>query len=210
MDLLVLGAAGRTGIHVVQAALAAGHAVTAFVRHPEAVSMRHERLTVTKGDVLDAASVSAAVAGKDAVASALGVKGRAPTTVFSAGMGNVVTAMGTHGVRRVVAISTAGLDPEAEMPLAQRIVANVIVARVLRNLYEDQARMEEVLANSDTDWTVVRATMLTDKPATGTYRVAVGARLPKPERISRADLGAYLVRCLDDPQTYGKKVMISN
>lgn len=209
MHLLVIGAAGRTGRLVVDQALASGHHVAAFVRRPEAVDQANERLSVVPGDVLDAVSVSAAVAGKDAVVSALGVKGRGPTTVFSEGMANIITAMGTHGVQRVVAISTAGLDTGVEMPLPQRVVANQIVARVLRNLYRDQARMEAELAASDADWTIVRASLLTDRPAKGNYRVAVGGRLSKPERISRPDLAAYLTSCLTDQATFRQKVMIS-
>lgn len=209
MDLLVVGAAGRTGRHIVEQALASGHVVTAFVRRPDALGLRHDQLTVVKGDVLDAGSVTGAMERRDAVISALGVKGRGPTTVFSTGMTNVLAAMKAHAVRRVIAISTAGLDPDVEMPLAQRIVSNMIVARMFRNLYRDQAQMEEVLAPSDTDWTVVRATMLTDKPATGKYRVAIGGTLSRPERIGRADLAAYMVSCLNAPETYRKKVMIS-
>lgn len=209
MDLLVIGAAGRTGRLIVDQALSSGHRVTAFVRRPEAIDRDRERLSVVTGDVLDAASVSAAVAGKDAVASALGVKGRGPTTVFSAGMANILTAMGRHGVRRVVAISTAGLDSGVQMPLPQRLVATQIVARLLRNLYREQAQMEAELAASDTDWTIVRASLLTDRPATGNYRVAVGGTLSKPERIGRADLAAYLTSCLTDQAAYRQTVMIS-
>lgn len=209
MRLLVIGAAGRTGLHVVNSALVAGHAVTAFVRRPEALVGQREGLTVVRGDVLDATSVASAMAGHDAVASVIGVKGRDATTVFSAGTANILAAMGQHGIRRVVALSTAGLDPDVEMPLAQRLVSNYIVARILRNLYQDQARMESELAASDTDWTVLRAALLTEKPATGNYRTAVGDRLKRPERISRADLGAYIVACLGDTDTYRKKVMIA-
>jgi uncharacterized protein YbjT (DUF2867 family) len=209
VDLLVIGAAGRTGRHVVDRALAAGHVVTAFVRQPDAFGLRHDWLTVVQGDVLDAASVTAAMPGRDAVVSALGVKSRGPTTVFSTGLTTVLAAMKQHRVHRVIAISTAGLDPDVPMPLAQRLVSNLIVARLLRNLYRDQAQMEQVLAASDSDWTVVRATMLTDRPATGKYRVAVGGQLSRPERISRADLAAYLISCLSDPATYRKKVTIS-
>jgi putative NADH-flavin reductase len=207
VDLLVVGAAGRTGRLIVEEALAAGHVVTAFVRRPDALGRQHDRLTVVQGDVLNAADVAGAIKGKGAVLSALGVKGRGPTTVFSAGMANVLAAMEAHGVRRVVAISTAGLDPDPDVPLAMKLVSNLIVARMFRNLYRDQTQMEKVLAASDTDWTVVRATMLTDKPATGTYRA--GEKLSRPERIGRADLAAYLLACLDDPQTIHKKVMIS-
>jgi putative NADH-flavin reductase len=209
MKLLVIGAAGRTGKHLVEQALAAGYDVTAYVRHPEALTQRHDRLFVVQGDVLDPVAVSAAVEGKDAVVSALGVKGRDATTVFSAGIANVIEAMKAKGVRRVITISTAGLDSDADVPLPQRLVATYIVARLLRNLYRDQARMEAELEASGTDWTIIRAPLLTDKPAVGTYRVAVGGSLSRPERISRADLAAYIVSCITVPDTYGKKVMIS-
>lgn len=209
MRLLVIGAAGRTGRHVVDSALATGHVVTAFVRRPDALDSQREGLTVVRGDVLDPASVTSAMKGQEAVASVVGVKGRGQTTVFSAGMANVLDAMAGHGVRRVVALSTAGLDPDVEMPLAQRLVSRYIVARILRNLYQDQARMEAALEASDTDWTIVRATLLTDRPATGNYRVSVGGELTKPERIGRADLAAYIVSGLAEPETFREKVMIS-
>lgn len=57
--------------------------------------------------------------------------------------------MNTHQVRRVVAISTAGLDPAVEMSLPQRLVATQIVGRLLRNLYRDQALMEHNLTTSN-------------------------------------------------------------
>src|SRR5713226_5543386 len=198
MELLVIGAAGRTGRRVVDQALAAGHAVTAYVRHTEALT-RDDRLTVQQGDVLDSGAVSAAMAGKDAVISVLGVKGRGPTTVFSAGMANVIAAMNANGARRLVAVSSGGLDSGADVPLPQRLVATYIVARLLRNIYADLARMEAELEASGTDWTVIRATLLTEKPATGAYRVAVGGSLSRPERISRADLAAYIVSCVTMP-----------
>jgi putative NADH-flavin reductase len=53
LKLFVIGATGRTGQEVVQQALARGHRVTAFVRSPENIDLKNERLTVLKGDVMD-------------------------------------------------------------------------------------------------------------------------------------------------------------
>ena len=53
MKLFVIGATGRTGEEIVQQALARGHHVTAFVRSPETVTLRHEALGVLKGNVTD-------------------------------------------------------------------------------------------------------------------------------------------------------------
>ena len=74
MNLLVIGSTGGTGREIIAQALQGGHRVTAFVRKPKKLRTVHERLTVARGDVLDPASLDAAVPGHDAVLSALGHK----------------------------------------------------------------------------------------------------------------------------------------
>ena len=65
MNVLVIGAAGKSGEALVNEALAAGHNVTAFVRGTS--QYRKENVRVVAGDVLDAAAVDIAVAGQDEV-----------------------------------------------------------------------------------------------------------------------------------------------
>ncbi len=72
MKLLIFGATGGTGRQLVDQALAQGHEVTAFARNPENVTAKHDHLKVVQGNVMDATSVETAVAGHDAVLSALG------------------------------------------------------------------------------------------------------------------------------------------
>ena len=74
MKLLILGATGGTGQALIQQAIEQGHIVTAFARDPTRVNTAHPNLRVVKGDVLDYASVEAAVQGQDAVLSALGAR----------------------------------------------------------------------------------------------------------------------------------------
>jgi putative NADH-flavin reductase len=72
MKLFVIGATGRTGLEIVHQALARGHHVTAFVRSPESITLRNERLTVLKGNVTDENQLFNAMQSHDAVLSALG------------------------------------------------------------------------------------------------------------------------------------------
>jgi putative NADH-flavin reductase len=72
VKLLVIGATGRTGVEVVQQALARNHHVTAFVRSPENISLKNERLTVLKGDAMDENELFGAIQNHDAVVSTLG------------------------------------------------------------------------------------------------------------------------------------------
>lgn len=208
MDIVVLGAAGRTGRKVVERALADQHTVTQFVRNPEAASTGHERLRVAVGDVRDPDSLLEPLAGKDAVVSTLGIRGHSTTTVFSDGIRNVLAAMKAGGTQRIVTMSTAGLDVGA-LPIAQRLVAEYIVERILRNVYLDLARMEDELSLSGVDWTVVRCPRLTDGPGRGQYRVAVDGHLRKITQISRADVADYMLRHLADEDVYGRRVEIA-
>ena len=70
MNILVLGAAGKTGREVVAHALAEGHTVTAFVRNPEKIERND--VTVAVGDARNAADLRRALRGQDAVISTLG------------------------------------------------------------------------------------------------------------------------------------------
>ncbi len=80
MKLLIFGASGRTGRQLVEQALAQGHVVTAFVRHPAKFRVSHANLRVAQGDVLRYDNVEPAVTGQDAVLSALGI--RPPVLTF--------------------------------------------------------------------------------------------------------------------------------
>ena len=53
MKLFVIGATGRTGREIVQQAVDRGHHVTAFVRSPENINLKNERLTILEGNAMD-------------------------------------------------------------------------------------------------------------------------------------------------------------
>ena len=72
MKLFVIGATGRTGQETVQQALDRGHQVTAFVRSPESIALKNERLSVSKGNATDENQLFEAMQNHDAVISTLG------------------------------------------------------------------------------------------------------------------------------------------
>jgi len=207
MKLIVFGATGKTGNLVVEQALAAGHEVAAVARRPAAITVQHQRLEVIRGDVLELSTFEHAITGKDAVISALGSAGRAPTTLYSTGSANIVRAMQAASVRRLLSISASGFDPG---PFFQRVAAKLILQPLFGNGYADMARMEAELSKSDLDWTVIRPPMLTNGPRTGEYRTAVKKHLSAGWAISRANLADYIVTHLADSSTYCAWVEIAN
>jgi len=104
--VLIIGATGGTGRELVAQALDRGYLVTALARRPSAIQaiyLNDQRLRVVTGDVLDYSSLESAVKGHDAVLCALGHKQYfRPTRILSEGTQNLLRAMHTHGVHRLV------------------------------------------------------------------------------------------------------------
>jgi putative NADH-flavin reductase len=199
MKVVTFGAAGGIGREVVPQALDAGHTVTAVVRRPTALPLQHERLSIVKGDVMDAANVWEAVRDQDAVISTVGTNSLEPTTVYSQGVANMLQAMQATGARRLLCISATGIDPGVPI---QRLLAKPILWIILKNMYTDLVRMENLVSASELDWTIVRPPQLTDKPRTGVYRWSINKHLPGCWSLSRADTADYLVTHLSDAATY--------
>jgi len=198
MRLFLVGATGRTGLALTRQALERGHTVTTFVRSPEKMSVRADRLHVLAGDVFDEAALARALGGHDAVVSTLGATSRAPTTVYGDAARSIVHAMQGNGVERLLVVSSALLYPKLGGLLGD------FARYTLRNALADARRMEALVAASDLDWTIVRPPRLTDAEPAARYRVNEGP--PHAGSIARADLA----RCLLDAASetaYSRKVV---
>jgi len=199
MRLLVIGATRGAGQQVMQQALAAGHTVTALARDPARLDVRHERLSVVRGDVLDPATLAPAMVGQDAVISSIGVTARGATTLYSEGMRHIIQAMHATGVTRLVAVSAWPLSRDDGDTLPARLLLKPLIWALLRPVYADMATMEHEMRQSDLDWTIVRPPRLTDKPPTGRYRTARNRSVRRGYVIARADLAGAILTLLDDP-----------
>ena len=186
MKLIVFGATGKTGQHVCRAALERGDDVTAFTRSPHKID-RDSGLAVAQGDAADAESVADAIAGRDAAIVALGSNGLRDRTTLSAGTRAVVDGMTRHGVERLVVLSAAGVE---ESWGQVSLLARVLFRTLLRNIHADHTAQEAIVRASALDWTIARAAILSDDPASG--RVTA-TNTGKMKRIGRADLAAFLV-----------------
>jgi putative NADH-flavin reductase len=198
--LTVFGANGATGHVIVEEALRAGHAVTAAVRDPAAfravpAELHDAPLTVVRADVRDVDSVRAAVAGQDAVISAIGPAGGRANGLYSAGARVLVPAMLAGEVGRLVALSSSGVrQDDPNHPLWYRVVARTLLAE----LYADMRRMESIVEESSLDWTFVRPTRIVDEPPTGAYRAWDGANPHGGTSVSRVDLARFVVGAVED------------
>jgi putative NADH-flavin reductase len=205
----LFGASGGTGGHLIPLLLERGFRVCAVARDPSSITLRHERLEVVEGDVLDARSTAERIAGCDAVISLTGPRQIGPTNIYSEGGRNLVTGMRAAGVRRLVAVTALGTSKEFRMPPVLGFLAKNVVGWFLRHNWRDGARFEAELAPVDLDWTVVRPPALNHQRPRGRYRRAIAAHLRWPFRLSRADLARAVLDQLDDLATFRKWVEVA-
>ena len=200
MKLFVIGATGRTGQEIIQQALERGHHVTAFARSPEAVTLRHERLTVLKGNAADENQLSEAVQSHDAVLSALGPREVfKPSSLLHDSAHATICAMQRSGVKRLLILSAAAHFPG---------VPNRIVSFILRNHMRDSLAMEKVVQDSGLDWTIARPPRLTQEQYT-MYRSREGAAPQKGFNFSRKAVAAFMLDAIEQKRHFQKIVGIA-
>lgn len=189
MNLTILGAAGATGLPLVEQALAAGHEVTALVRSAEKFTVTDPNLRIVQGDATDRETVSEAMQGVDAVISVLGAIG----PVIAEASRAIVAVAKQQGPQRVVMLSTFAVERDRLTPVA-KLVTRMAMGRQIK----DKAAGEEVLRTSDLDWTIVYATKLTNGPKTEPKVVPESKKVGLSQKISRADVASFLLQTATD------------
>ena len=200
MKIVIFGATGKTGQHVCRRALAERHLVTAFTRSVNKIDSTNPDLLAVQGDIKDAETVAAAVAGQEAAIVVLGSNGLGDKTTLTTGTRNVVDGMTQHNVQRIVVLSAAGVG---ESWRQTSWLVRIMFKTMLRNIYSDHVNQEALIKKSSLDWTIVRAAILKDGPASGDYTASNSGKV---KNINRADLADFLIRQVSD-QNYRKQAV---
>lgn len=203
MKIAVFGGSGRTGVHIVEQALAQGHHVTALVRDPNKLPIKHTNLTVIQGDALNADQVAATIKGADAVISALGPTKTSPKDLLSASGQNIINAMKKHSVKRFIGESGAGVVlPEDPQTFGSRVMG-ALVGMMIKDVIADNRQQLAQLRASGLDWTLVRAPVLNNGPRTGNYNAGYQTMGPGA-KISRADIAEFMLKQTNDKTYVGQ------
>lgn len=210
-NILVIGANGGIGKQTVALALEAGHNVTAMVRNPAKLVMTHANLQIVQGDVMRPETFENYLNDTDAIISALGTNTiNKPTILYSEGNKNLLKAMKKKGIRRVFFISASAIEISPVLPFYVRFAEKYIVQKILRHMYDDLHTMENLIKQTDIDWTIMRPPRLTDKPVTGKYRFAINSFLKNCLSISRADVAHFMINNITNEATYRTTIEIGH
>ena len=194
MKILLLGATGRVGRLVLQQALKQGHQVTALVRNPAKVKVLHPSLTLVEGDARDAAKVTAALAGQDAVISALGHNSLKSTDVQTAATRAILASISPQ--QRIISLTGHGVpDPHDVMhPLSGRLLKTIIQLLPGR-VFADAVAHEQLLRQSSSNWVLVRAPRIIGGPATRDYHTGFFP-IALSTTVSCADVADFMLKNL--------------
>eukprot|EP00128_Syssomonas_multiformis_P008997 Colp12_sorted_trinity150504_noHs@27220 len=199
VKIIVFGASGNVGHNFVKYAIEAGHEVTTFVRNPaKAIEFpESESLHIVKGDVTNRDRVMAAIKGHDVVVSAVGARLEdrknpdLPITIMSIAIRNIIAGMNEHGVKRVIAIASAGILQENEQKLRWE---NAAFPLGLKNVTSDHKRVWEALNVSGLDFTIVCPANMPRGFRTGKYRVLNDYLPAQGATISCEDVADFILR----------------
>ena len=205
MKILQLGASGQTGQILCRLLLDRGHLVNALVRRPDNFPIKHDALSLYRGspqskdDVLHALNECEAAASTLNVAMASGFPWAriiSPKNLMSSSIANLAECMYELGVRRVVIMSSNGANESLRyVPWFYR---TLVCISNLKTIFDDHSRQENILLQSNLDWTALRPVGLNDRVNSPDVTVSFDGD-PKPNTfISRETVAQYIVMALED------------
>ena len=158
-------------------------------------------LTILIGDARDLDAVAGVVADSDAVVSAVGPRRNTADAValLAATAMNVISAMRTHGVSRVVFVAGAGVALPGEHRTVGQKVISALVRRAAKWVVAAKERELSLYLESALDWTAIRPPRVVDGPPSGRARLA--SDRPRGFRVSSGDVAASIVAAIADPET---------
>jgi len=208
MKILVIGASRGIGKVLVEEALNDGHDVSVLARYPDKIPVKHDRLTVHQGDARDRDSVIERCAGRDVVCSCVGVPITFKTVdLFSTAAANIVAAVALNPGQKFIAVTGIGAgDTKGHGGFLYDRIFNPLL---LKTIYADKDREENIIKASTVDWLIVRPAGLTNGQRTGTYRVINDLRGVTSRRISRRDVADFILAQAMTPSQFGKTPLIT-
>ena len=204
LEILVYGATGKVGTHVVDEALQRGHVVTAVSRDPARIEKRHPNLTAARGDLLDAESIASLVADKDVVIiSVRGILGKekrpedALQRVAVEKVVEVLRELDDGGVRLIHVGGSGTLEVRPGVLYADKIPKLFVPKNLEAEIQGQVLALEYLRTVDDVDWSYATpAKNFTNGKRTGEFRIGGDAVLEDKRgrsRISRADFAVALI-----------------
>lgn len=209
MNVTIIGASAGVGLETVKRALDRNHKVKTLSRS-ELNMPSNSNLTTLKGSATNKADLIKAMENADAVIVALGTgKSMKPTTLYSE-FAKLLVEVQTKINAQIPFIFLTGFGA-GESGKYNGFIMKLFFKFLLKDVYADKTKMEEIITASKIKWEIVRPGLLKDKPLTENYRIETnlfkGINIGS---INRSDVADFLVKQAEAPSEIYKYVSLSN
>ena len=208
MNITIIGASAGIGLEAVKRGLNRNHTITTLSRSEINIE-GNASLKVIRGDATNKADLMKAIQNADALIITLGTgKNMKATTLFS-DFAKLIVEIHRENKIKVPFIFVTGFGAGESENYVPWLV-KMFLKYLLKDVYADKTKMEEIITNSDLNWTVVRPGRLLDKGLTEHYRIEntlfKGINIGG---INRADVADFLIKQAEKQTELKKYVGIS-
>jgi len=209
MNITIIGASAGVGLETAKRALDRKHNVTTLSRSEIALPSNN-KLTTLKGSATKIDDLKKAIDKADAVIVALGTgKSMKPTSLYS-DFAKLLIEVQTEINAQVPFIVLTGFGA-GESGKYNGFIMKLFFKFLLKDVYADKTKMEELITNSKMKWEIVRPGLLKDNPLTEKYRVETklfkGINIGS---INRTDVADFLVKQAENPTQLFNYCSLSN
>jgi len=199
MNITIIGASKGIGKEILARALKKEHKVTVLARTPQKIEITHENLQIVPGDFLKYHSVEKSIKNAEAVIVSVGsMPARKPVELFSAGTKHLLGALKESGKQPLI-IAITGIGAGDSKGHGGFFYDKIFNPLLLKTIYEDKNKQEEMLAQEYENWIVVRPGMLTNGKLTENYRALTDLSGIHGGKISRADVAHFVLEQIENP-----------
>ena len=208
--ILIIGASSGIGLQTCKVALDNGHEVVAFSRHAEQMTVENEHLTKFSGDATNFQDIERAMHDVDVVIQSLGVPMNlklitGPITLFSKATEVMLQAMSKNHIKRLLTVTGFGAgDSIHSIHPLQKIGFNMVFGRA----YADKDTQEQLIKDSECDWTIIRPGVLTNCTKEKPYRVLKNKHEWKNGIISRLNVAKFIVASINNSEMIGAEPVL--
>ena len=208
MNITIIGASAGLGLETVKRGLNRNHSITTLSRSEIEIEEK-KSLNMILGDATNKVDLLKSIQNAEALIITLGTaKNMKATTLFS-DFAKLIAEINRENKIDIPVIFVTGFGAGESKNYVSWIV-KLFLKFFLKDVYADKTKMEEIITNTDMNWTVVRPGRLLDKEFTGKYRIEnklfKGINIGE---INRSDVADFLIKQAEKQTELKKYIALS-
>ena len=208
MKITIIGASAGIGLETVKRGLNRNHSITTLSRSEIDIEEK-KSLNMILGDATNKADLLMAIQNAEALIITLGTRKNMKTTTLFSDFANLLVEIHNENKIVIPVVFVTGFGAGESRKYVSWFV-KMFLKYILVDVYSDKTKMEEIITNSDMNWTVVRPGRLLDKELTEKYRtentlfkgIKIGG-------VNRSDVADFLIKQVENQTELNKYIAIS-